>query len=422
MSKRMLSAFSFACLALFTSAANAAGNYEYGIVMTRPVPVELRPSMSLEEIVSLRTVNDEVRVAITNTLKDSQSDLLRLALIDPSAMSANQRNVSLLGELRKTLGAVNMRLLANLKNVSVPDDLEFQIHVAPLLSKVLIARRAGDQVTPKSLYPSDRISVYETMSGDPIDGTTLIARDIYQGIAARLVEMYNKNTKQPFFGAMVLTLRLKKKVELSEMIAQVVMGVPVNTSMPFTEKNDQIVFRSVDMPKFDPRTLGITAEDMPAAMVTVEQTLAHPLAGKVLVELGPIGRFENGRWSRTGNGGSNYNMAPKLVGSPTMAVVNRLLTAEISILNIVADLESKGVADIDVFISAGPTAAPGVRAGWINKADIDDQFRTEINKTIAVTIAEQEKKAKESIEGVRKMLPPGIDQVLKTLFTVNPTN
>lgn len=402
----------------FGGIANAqSDNYEYGIFVVRSLPKDLNAKMTLDQILAADTANARVKDAISKSVAESQTSLLRSLFIEKSLAGVNLQT-----EVSKSLKQFNERLKVNLDKAQISETMEFQIHVAPMISKILAARRAGNQVTPRVLYPTDRVSLVENLpdvSDIHADDQRIILNDIYQGMAARLNEKYENGAADPFFVSLVINLKVNPAPQDSMWIAQAVLGLPVNKSMPFAQSNDQITFKSVEFPTYK-STMGLTTDDMPTALLTIEQPLAAK-TGKMLIEFGPIGTFKDGRWVRPKDLARYSTLTPRLVGTPAMKLANGRLDVAFNILNLTADLETQGVSDLDLYLSLGLPKFPGTRFGFINKADIDTQFQTEINKAIQTAIQDQKNNLKkqglEKVEALSSVSAPMLEQLVSKLLT-----
>lgn len=392
-------------------------NYEYGIYVVRSLPTDLKPQMTLEQILEADTVNARVKEAVSKSIAESQTSLLRSLFIDKSVASVNLQT-----EISKSLKQFNERLKINLAQAQVAQSMEFQVHISPMISKILAARRAGNPVTARIVYPTDRVSLVEVMPDVAEvheDEQRVILGDIYQGIAARLNDQYIVGAADPFFVSLTINLKVNPAPQDSMWIAQAVVGLPVNKSMPFEQANDQIAFKKVEFPTYT-TALGISTEDLPTALITIEQPLSKS-TGKMLLEFGPIGTFRDGRWVRPQDPSLYAKLTPKLVGTPAIKLVSGRLDVAFNVLNLSMDIESQGVSDLDLYLSVGLPKFPGTRVGFINKADIDQQFQTEINKAIKAAIQDQQKKLKEQglakAEALTSISAPMLEQLITKLLS-----
>lgn len=392
-------------------------NYEYGIFVVRSVAPELNAQMTIDQILTADTANGRVKDAITKSVAESQSSLLRSLFVEKSLVGVNLQT-----ELAKSLKQFSDRLKVNLDQAQITRTMDFQIHVAPMISRILAERRAGNQVTARILYPTDRVSLVENMpdAGDiHADDQSIVLNDIYQGMASRLNGEYLKGGAEPFFVSLVINLKVNPAPQDSMWIAQAVVGLPVNSSLPFEQSNDQISFKRIEFPAFDKSNLGLTTDGMPTALLTIEQPLASS-TGKMLIEFGPIGTFKDGKWIRPKDIANYSKLTPRLVGTPTGIARNKV-DVVFNILNLAADLENQGVSSLDLFLSVGLPNFPGTRLGFINKPDIDQQFQTEINKAIQAAIQEQQKTLKSQglakVEALSSISPAMLEQIVSKLLT-----
>ena len=151
----------------------------------------------------------------------------------------------------------------------------------------------------------------------------------------------------------------------------------------------------------------------------------------ILVRFGTIGSYSSSGWERT-NGVALRSKVPRLRGTPT-GKIKEMLNVDFSIFNISATMdyskyqknEVLEIKELNLYISAGLDAMTGFKVGMINKKDIDDQFRSEINKAIKATIeqqtAELKNKAIKIISENAQLQPTEVETLLKSLFSAVKT-
>ena len=166
--------------------------------------------------------------------------------------------------------------------------------------------------------------------------------------------------------------------------------------------------------------------EFPMAFVNLTGTLSASEV-PLLIRFGPIGTFNSGSWERT-SGDILRVKVPRLRGVPVGNVKN-LLSVDFSVFNIAATVdyskyqsnEVLEIKELNLYISAGFKALAGFKLGMINKKEIDEQFRSEINKTIKSTIEKQSQDLKsKSLQLVSEnsSLPPAeVESLLKSIFS-----
>ena len=93
------------------------------------------------------------------------------------------------------------------------------------------------------------------------------------------------------------------------------------------------------------------------------------------------------------------------------------------IFNLIFNLEKQQLDDIDLYLSVGIKQLPGLKIGTINRTEIDNQFKDEINKTIQENIANQEKEFSSLTDNFltgsnSEMKSKTLNQLLTALFSI----
>ena len=208
--------------------------------------------------------------------------------------------------------------------------------------------------------------------------------------------------------------------------------------MPFLQANDQISFTSVVMPEKvnDLKSINGYAplSEFPMAFVNLSGKLESSEI-PLLVRFGTIGSYNSTAsstgWERT-TGDILRTKVPRLRGTPA-GKIKDLLNVDFSIYNIAATMdyskyqknEVLEIKELNLYISAGLDAMSGFKVGMINKKEIDDQFRSEINKTIKATIEKQtqdlKNKSLKIISENTQLQPSEVETLLKSIFSAVKT-
>lgn len=400
-------------------------NYKYGIFFAKTLSDQINPSMPIDEILKVEEQDFAIRDSVVRSLKASVFPLIKFYSPDMLA----QTNIT--NELVNGLMTFSEELKQNLKQIKNTHRRVFQLMIVPTLSDELIARRRSQGEVPiKRFYSEDKFTIYEPL--DSHEETYRSARDVI------VTEMYNGMTKlmeyhaltspkNPFFLSISMNIILEENPGDSLISSQITLGLPINKSMPFTESNEEIEFQLIEFPTIKG---SFSASKYPCAFINVSYKLDDSPA-KMLINFGPMGTYKGYEWVRPNNQKLKYttppllrgnfnNMVPRLVGKPKAA--KGILKASFNIYNLVFNLEKAYLEDIDLFISLNFANLSGLGVGSINKPDVDNQFRDEINKTIQSKIDEQKQKlSKKELKQAAssKLSPKQLSGLLDALFSID---
>lgn len=397
-------------MALSLNAFADQRNYEYAIVLSRTSKSSAQSN--IDSILAAQKNQEAIKKAITNSLRGTLVPMVKL--VNPSNL-AHQDNIQQIAV--QSLKAFATALQSELKGVPLSEPNRFQIQIVPVISKELAARVQGGDV-PYRPYSTDKYAVYENLPSVENAYKTshdFFVTDAYQG-QLKLVESLSAS-KNPFFMSMSIDLDLQVNAAQSKLTTQVVVGMPTNKSVPFNQANEQIQFTTMQFPAL--KTLNGIVSQYPCAFVTISQNLAaSPM--QMNIQFGPLGTYSaDGVWTRP-NGIDYREFTPKLAGKAKVKGV-QLIPVDFNIYNLNVNVETQTISDLDLRLWVKLISKiPGV--GMINKETIDQQFETEINKTIKSEILKQKEalKAKglDAASSNTSLPPAAVEAILTNAFEV----
>ncbi len=391
--------------------------------------------MTVDQIVNAATVQKEIEKIIQDVAQKNLSRFIGNSTTSVFTKKDYNFNTEFTHAIRLFNRHLRMRL-NQMKNKNWTKPLSFQIAFAPKISETLLDRKADGVVPRLSIYPKDRFLVMEQMPE-----TDSIAQNFNEtinnlssaGINLLAHKALTCGSSDPYLVSANIGVSVFPDVNKSSIKSQLVIGMPMGVTMPFKQANDQISFSSVVMPeKVDDLKFNGYAplSEFPMAFVNTTGTLESSEI-PILVRFGTIGSYSSNGWERT-NGGVLRTKVPRLRGTP-VGKIKDLLNVDFSVFNISATMnyskyqknEVLEIKELNLFISAGLDAMSGFKVGMINKKDIDDQFRSEINKTIKATIeqqtAELKNKSIKMISENTQLQPTEVETLLRSLFSAVKT-
>ncbi len=407
-------------------------NTTWTMFLSKSVSEEINSTMTVDQIVTATTSQKEIEKLVTDV---AHQNLARFVRNSTTALMTKQTynfNTEFTHSVR--LFSRHLRLRLNqLKNKNWKKPITFQIVFAPRISEALLDRRTDGIVPRLSVFPKDRFLVMEQMpAADSIPATfnEQIDKLSTAGINLLAHKALTCGSTNPYLVSASLSISISPDIESSQFQSQLVIGMPMGTTVPFLQANDQIRFTSIVMPD-KPNDLNSATgfaplSEFPMAFVNLSGTL-NSTEIPLLIRFGPIGNFTAGSWERT-NGVIHRNKVPRLRGVP-VGKGKDLLNVDFSVFNVSAAIdyskyqnnEVLEIKELNLYISAGLNALAGFKVGMINKKDVDNLFRSEINKTIKSTIENQAKDLKtKSVQVIAEntQLPPTeVEALFKSLFS-----
>lgn len=407
-------------------------NTTWTMFLSKSVPEKTNSSMTVDQIVTASTTQKEIEKIVVDVAQQNIGRFVRNSTTALMVKNDYNFNTEFTHSVRLFTRHLRMRL-HQLKNKNWTKPIAFQIVFAPKISDTLQDRRTNGIVPRLSVYPKDRFLVMEQMpdaDSIPVSFNSQIDSLSSAGINLLAHKALSCGSTSPYLVSATLAVSILPDVSQSSFKSQLVVGMPMGLSLPFEQANDQIRFSSVVMPDkvndLNSATGFAPLAEFPMAFVNLTGML-NSSEIPLLIRFGPIGTFNSGSWERTG-GDISRTKVPRLRGVP-VGKIKGLLSVDFSVFNIVAAIdyskyqnnEVLEIKELNLFISAGLKALAGFKVGMINKKEIDEQFRAEINKTIKSTIEKQSQDLKtKSLQLVAENthLPPAeIESLLKSIFS-----
>ena len=449
---KITAAIILAILTVFTSLAKADDFYKcmslnigsenttWTMFLSKSISEELNSQMTVDQILTAATAQKEIELIIKDV---AQQNLMRF-VGNSSTSVLTKKDYNFNTEFMHSIRLFNRHLrmrLHQIKNKNWTKPISFQIVFAPKISESLLDRRTDGTVPRLSIYPKDRFLVMEQMPDTDMIPQTFndtIDKLSTAGIQLLAHKSLTCGSTNPYFVSATLNLSITPDISQSTFKSQLVVGMPMGTTMPFLQANDQISFTSVVMPEKvnDLNSInGYSAlSEFPMAFVNLSGNLESSEI-PLLVRFGTIGSYNSTGsstgWQRT-SGDIQRTKVPRLRGIP-VGKVKDLLNVDFSVYNIAATMDYSKyqnndvleIKELNLYISAGLNALTGFKAGMINKKEIDDQFRSEINKSIKETIEKQTQELKNKsvkiISENTQLQPTEVETLLKSIFTAVKT-
>jgi hypothetical protein len=442
--KNQLSVFAFVLTSLFGTFAHADEFYKcmslnlglentsWTLFLSRSVQEEITTQMTVDQIISASTVQKEIEKVVSDVAQQNMAHFVRNSTTALMTTKDYNFNTEFSHSLRLFTRHLRMRLNA-LKDKSWTKPITFQIVFAPKISETLIDRRTDGVVPRLSVYPKDRFLVMEQMPDSdsiPKSFNEDIGNLSTSGINLLAHKALSCGSANPYLVSTVLNLSIHPDINSSTFSSQLVVGMPMGTSLPFEQANDQIRFTSVIMPEkvsdLNSATGFAPLSEFPMAFVNMSGTLGSSQV-PLLVRFGSIGSLSLNGWERT-SGEVFRTKVPRLRGTP-VGKIKDLLSVDFSVYNIAAMIdytkyqnnEVLEIKELNLYISAGLNALAEFKVGMINKKEIDDQFKSEINKTIKSTIEQQTADLKKKSVGIisenTSLQPAEVESLLKSVFS-----
>ncbi len=406
-------------------------NTNWSMFISKSVPEEINAQMTVDEILESMTVQKEIEKIVVDV---AQQNIARFVGTSFSSIRV-KKEYNFVTEFTHSVRLFTRHLkmrLSQIKRKNGAKPISFQIVFSPKVSETLLDRRNDGEVPRLSIYPTDRFVIMQQMPDSdavPISFENRIQRTSTEGINLLASKSLACGSSNPYLVAAMIGLTISPETESSSFKAQLVVGMPMGITMPFIQENDQIRFTSVVMPKKVNDQADINKiydiSEFPMAFVNLSGTLAAPQV-PLLVRFGGIGTFGQNGFERT-SGEILRSQVPRLRGTPVGKIKN-MLSVDFSIYNIAAMIDyakyatndALEIKELNLYISAGVNALAEVKFGMFNKKEIDDQFKSEINKTIKTMIEQQTKDLKEKV--VNKIAEDTqiknseVEELLKSIF------
>ena len=442
--KNNLALLAFALTSLFGTVSHADDFYKcmslnvglenttWTLFLSKSIPEEITTQMTVDQIISTSTVQKEIEKIVTDVAQQNIARFVRNSTTALMTKKDYNFNTEFSHSLRLFTRHLRMRLNA-LKDKTWTKPISFRIVFAPKISETLLDRRTDGIVPRLSVYPKDRFLVMEQMPDSdsiPRSFNEDVGNLSTAGISLLAHKALACGSSNPYLVSTVLNLSIHPDISQSSFSSQLVMGMPMGTTLPFEQANDQIKFTTVIMPEkvndLKSATGFAQASEFPMAFVNMSGTLGSSQV-PLLVRFGTIGTFNANGWERT-NGEVSRAKVPRLSGVP-VGKIKDLLSVDFSIYNIAAMIdytkyqnnEVLEIKELNLYISAGLNALAEFKVGMINKKEIDDLFKSEINKTIKSTIEQQTAELKKKSIGViaenTQLQPAEVESLLKSVFS-----
>ncbi len=422
----------YKCMSLNVGSENTT----WTMFLSKSVPEEINSSMTVEQIVSASTTQKEIEKIVVDVAQQNIARFVRNSTTALMVKNDYNFNTEFTHSVRLFTRHLRMRL-NQLKNKNWTKPITFQIVFAPKISETLLDRRTDGIVPRLSVYPKDRFLVMEQMpdaDSIPVSFNSQIDKLSSAGINLLAHKALTCGSSNPYLVSATLSVSILPDISQSSFKSQLVVGMPMGLSLPFEQANDQIRFTNVIMPDkvndLNAATGFAPLGEFPMAFVNLTGTL-NSSEVPLLIRFGPIGTFNSGSWERS-NGDIARTKVPRLRGVP-VGKIKDLLSVDFSVFNISAAIDYTKyqnndvleIKELNLYISAGLEAMAGFKVGMINKKEIDEQFRSEINKTIKSTIEKQSQDLKaKSLQLVSEntQLPPAeVESLLRSIFSAFKT-
>ncbi len=420
-------------------------NTSWTMFLAKSIPEEINTQMTVDQIIRTSTAQKEIEKVVTDVAQQNIARFVRNSTTALMSKKDYNFNTEFSHSLRLFTRHLRLRLNAaalkdNTKTWTKP--ISFQIVFAPKISEALLDRRTDGLVPRLSVYPKDRFLVMEQMpdaDSIPRSFNENVGNLSFAGINLLAHKALSCGSTNPYLVSIVLNISIHPDVSQTSFSSQLVVGMPMGTTLPFAQANDQIKFTTLIMPEkvnhLNSATGYAPLAEFPMAFVNVSGTLGSSQV-PLLVRFGSLGAFSatgsatgspNG-WERS-NGELSRTKVPRLRGIP-VGKIKDLLSVDFSIYNIAALIdyskyqnnEVLEIKELNLYISAGLKALADFKVGMINKKEIDDQFKSEINKTIKSTIEQQTADLKKKSVGIiaenTQLQPSEVEALLKSVFSV----
>lgn len=426
-------------------------NYFWTMYLSKSLPQTVTSNMTVDQILEHSGPESMISQLIVDSAQKSLSRFIRKS-IEKSTSENFNLTTEFTNNLRLFGRYLRMRL-KQAKNINFKSPIEFELMFAPRMSEVLMDRKIVGIGTRKSIYPMDRVLVaepvldndlfksYDVEKGDlSLDGIQALMREALScGEQAKIHQAYPVS--------IILKMVITPDIDNSKISAQFVAGMPTGQSVPFAQANPQITFQSIKLPNTvqdTPEDKGnlplLMANHFPVAIIDVSATLDSSVI-PIEIRMGTLGALTGNGWQLSNIEGVLTKRLPKLVGIPGDAAstsvaekIKRGLLTEFNIAGLVLEIDytkygekrAVEVEELDLLISAGLNRFPNFTVGQFSVKSVNEQFRTEINKTIAAQIDAQEAALKKKVEDAKQkasehtgLKPEQIDGMLKVLFSKN---
>lgn len=423
-------------------------NYYWGITITKSVPQSIKNTMTTDEIVTLQGPEQIASEVIWDA---TQKTFLRFA---KSAISkSNTPDYNLVQDFAHHVQLFNrysrLRLRDAFKSSVLSEPITYEILFTPKMARHKTDELYSEYEVPVlSVYPDDRL----VLAGPIVNTYT-------RGYEASKVEQAKKGiselTKvavgcgnetggyQAFPLSMMVKLTINPDIESSKLDAQFVVGMPMDLDIPFSQENDQIKFTAIRFPektKIDVNTSkDIDMAEFPTAIINLESKFNETLV-PIQIRFGGLGGFDKTGWTRSKSASNDQFI--KLMGDPKGGVVQENLKVRMHIYNLdlsfdyakmvqnqAAELsQSIKIDDIKLLISAGLKTFPGISIGQFAVKNVDEQFRSEGNKTIIAQLDDAPNKAVAALNDFKNgvvstaaaktgLKPDQLNSVLNAIFS-----
>ncbi len=441
--------FVLSILTLLTSFARAEDNFykcmslnigventNWTLFLSKSVSQELNSQMTVDQIVDATTAQKEIEKVVQDVAKQNLMRFVGNSTTSVLTKKDYNFNTEFIHSVRLFSRHLRMRL-NQLKNKNWTKPITFQIVFAPKISETLLDRRSDGTVPRLSIYPKDRLLVMEQMPDSdsiPQSFSENIDKLSTPGINLLAHKALTCGSTNPYLVSATLTLSITPDINQSTFKSQLVVGMPMGTTVAFKQANDQISFTNVIMPEKvnDLQSINgyASLSEFPMAFVNLSGNLSSSEI-PLLVRFGTIGTYSAAGWQRTDKEILRTKV-PRLRGVPA-GKIKDLLNVDFSVFNIAATIdyskyqtnEVLEIKELNLYISAGLDSLAAYKVGMINKKEIDDQFRSEINKTIKSTIEKQtqdmKNKAVNIIAENAQLQPTEVETLLKSIFSAVTT-
>lgn len=409
-------------------------NYFWTMSVSKSLPQGATSAMTVEQLDVYNGPGEQVAAL---AMDSAQKSIARLVGRIVGNISDPQENFNLTEEFSHSVRLfgryLRMRLKHDINNgLVIKEPIKFEILFAPRLSDTLLdarQRNNNNNMPRNSVFPLDRVLVAEQLSTEMNYKSYTLKKesDALDGIEMLMIDALGcgdvAGIHQAYPAAVLVKMTINPDIDSSEVMSQFVIGMPTGQSIPFTQANEQISFKTVQLPD------NVTIKDkgdmtdfkyfhFPVAFVNISSRL-DSTAIPIHIAFGNMGPMGEDGFQRAGGIAENkMSLLPKLVGIPGDAKSDKFtenfkknLIVNFNIFNLSLALDySKGkivkkeavqVTELELLISAGVNRFPGFTAGKFNVKSVNDQFKSEINKAIVAQIDAQEAAVKKKIEDAK---------------------
>lgn len=375
----------------------AIDGYNWTMFLGKSMPEGLNSSMTIDQIREKNKIKQELEKIITDVAEQNLSRFIYNTTTQMTSDKQTDIQQELVHAIRLFTRHLRLRL----------GQYKSEIWTKPITLNILFAPRQNMAQINTEVPEKQRLGVLAS------DRFTLFSEDWLD----RSVEPYNEQVVKisekgkyllkekalrcgsagPFVMSVLFSITLDPDLKKSSLLAQANIGMPLGQEIAFTQKNDQIAFEKVLLPE---KINSASLSQYPSALVTLSADFSSTEI-PFQIQFGKTATLSAQGWKSHLSDDVQREDVPRLRGTPSGFIAS-FFNVDFSVFTVSSILDFskyKGndlleVSDLNLYISAGLNQFSNIKFGMFNKEEVDEQFKTEINKSLQDAIKKQKQDLK----------------------------